>query len=152
MTKHNKIIPIVNELVHLSKSLVEVKIEEKCPLNRNIGGKYSLHEHAITLYLDEIKKQCELLFPDKNVFLDYTAVILAHELGHATDESLLSLIELQEKTKEPLKRRQIDFLIEFQAWKNAKKLVPNIPSSFFNYIKHHSLEYYYSEMNRYYAV
>lgn len=152
MTEHNKIIQIANELLYVSNSLVEVKIEENCPLNRNIGGKYSLNEHSITLYIAEIKKQCELLFPGKNVFLDYTAVILAHELGHATDESLLPLIELQEKTKEPLKRRQIDFLIEFQAWKNAKKLIPNIPSSFFNYIKRHSLEYYYNEMNRYYAV
>lgn len=152
MIEHNKIFPIVNELLILSNSFVKVKIEEKCPLNRNIGGKYNLNEHAITLYLAEIRKQCELLFPGKNVFLDYTAVILAHELGHATDKSLSTMIKWQEKTMEPLQRRQIDFLIEFQAWKNAKKLVPNIPSSFFNYIKRHSLEDYYSEMNKYYAV
>ena len=152
MTEHNHIIPIVNELLKVSNSLVKVKIEQKCPLNRNIGGKYSLNEHAITLYVAEIKKQCELLFPRKNVFLDYTAVILAHELGHATDQSLSTLIELHEKIEEPLHRRQIDFLIEFQAWKNAKRLVPNIPSSFFNHIKHHSLKYYYGELNKHYAL
>lgn len=152
VTEQNKIMIIVDDLLKLSDRFVTVKIEERCPLNRNIGGKYSLQEHSITLYVDEIKKQCELLFPGKNVFLDYTAVILAHELGHATDQSLLALIELHEKTEEPLQRRQIDFLIEFQAWKKAKRLVPNIPLSFFNYIKHHSLEYYYSEINKHYAV
>ncbi|HZH59437.1 MAG TPA: hypothetical protein VEY70_07665 [Metabacillus sp.] len=152
MTEQNKIMNIVNELLKLSDNLVKVKIEERCPLNRNIGGKYNLQEHAITLYLGEIKKQCELLFPGKNVFLDYTAVILAHELGHATDQSLSTLVKLHESTEEPLQKRQIDFLIEFQAWKNAKGFVPNISSSFFNYIKRHSLEYYYSEINKYYAL
>ncbi len=152
VTEQNKMMIIIDDLLKLSDHFVEVKIEERCPLNRNIGGKYSLHENAITLYVKEIKKQSELLFPGKNVFLDYTAVILAHELGHATDQSLLALIELHEKTEEPLQRRQIDFLIEFQAWKKAKILVPNIPPSFFNYIKHHSLEYYYSEINKHYAV
>ncbi len=152
MTEQNKINNIVNELLRLSDSFVKIKIEERCPLNRNIGGKYNLQEHAITLYLGEIKKQCELLFPRKNVFHDYTAVILAHELGHATDQFLSTLVNWLERTEEPLQKSQIDFLIEFHAWRNAKRLVPNIPASFFNHIKRHSLEYYYREINKYYAL
>ncbi|MBM7587709.1 hypothetical protein JOC86_004283 [Bacillus pakistanensis] len=150
MTEKDRVRNIVSKLLKLSGSGVKVKIEERCPLNRNIGGKYNLQQHTITLYQAEIRKQCDLLYPGKNVFDDYTAVVFSHELGHATDRSLQKLVDLYDRVEKPFQKRKIEFLIEVQAWKNAKKLVPDIPAAFFNHIKHHSLEKYYMEINKHY--
>lgn len=141
---------IVDRLAAVSDPRVMVTVEENCPLNRRIGGKYNPTKHAVTIYTSEIQEQCKLLYPGESVFLPFLTVVLAHELGHATDLSLPKLSRLHDLESDSFQKRKIELLIEVQAWKIARKLVPEIPSSFFNKIKRHSLRGYYDAINEYY--
>ncbi|MFP3443232.1 hypothetical protein R0K18_36410, partial [Pantoea sp. SIMBA_133] len=64
---------------------VPIQLTDYFPGERLIGGKYSLETNMITIYMEEVRKQCILLFGSDDHLNDYFTVIVAHELGHAAD-------------------------------------------------------------------
>ncbi|MGG1573872.1 hypothetical protein [Fictibacillus sp. NRS-1165] len=147
MLENKNLIRKINEILERFNLSIDVHIEAKCPLNRNIGGKYNAGDHSITLYLEEIQSQCRWMFPEEDVLLEYALVIFAHEAGHATDPYLQKLVELYDDTEDELKKRKIELLVEVQAWKIARALVRELPEKFFNKIKRISLEHHYEAVS-----
>ncbi|MDN4522861.1 hypothetical protein [Fictibacillus fluitans] len=148
MLVNERLIQKINHMVETFNISVEIHIEAKCPLNRNIGGKYNAGEQSITLYLEEIQSQCGWMFPGEDVFVEYASVIFAHEAGHATDPYLQKLVELYDATEDEFKRKKIELLVEVQAWKIASALVHDLPDDFFNKIKRISLEHHYKAVSQ----
>ncbi|SFD74871.1 hypothetical protein SAMN05428981_1011700 [Bacillus sp. OV194] len=147
MLENEKLIYKINKMVERFNLSVDVQIEAKYPLDRNIGGKYNAGDHSITLYLEEIQSQCQWMFPEQDVMLEYALVIFAHEAGHATDPYLQKLVELYDDTEDELKKRKIELIVEVQAWKIAKALVSDVPDGLFNKIKRISLEHHYKAVS-----
>ncbi|MDM5199472.1 hypothetical protein QUF84_15970 [Fictibacillus enclensis] len=148
MLVNERLVQKINQMVENFNISVDIHIEAKCPLNRNIGGKYNAGEQSITLYLEEIQAQSEWLFPNEDVFVEYASVIFAHEAGHATDPYLQKLVELYDSTEDEFKRKKIELLVEVQAWKIAKELVQELPDEFFSKIKRISLEHHYEAVSQ----
>lgn len=117
---------IIRKLQEVSGLDVEILIEDHFPGRRMIGGKYSLETNRVTIYLEEIRKQCIRLFGSEEKLMDYFTVILAHELGHAADERLLELSMVRAGKADKQKRNQLSIKIEENAWIYAKKLVPDL--------------------------
>lgn len=141
-----KIDLVVQELLKKSGSQVNVKLEDHFPGNRLAGGKYSMGSHTITLYIEEIKNQCDLLFSDDEHFLDYFAVVFAHEIGHAEDGELAELAARLDHSRTELERRQVNLKIEENAWMFAEELLSHMDQSFLQKIIYHSLKPYRDQL------
>jgi len=76
--------------------------------------------------MEEVRKQCILLFGSDDHLNDYFTVIVAHELGHAADKSLVLLAKERSSTRCVNKKRQLSIIIEDNAWKFAIKLIPEL--------------------------
>ncbi|WP_165996840.1 hypothetical protein [Bacillus sp. Cs-700] len=117
---------IVRRLQKQASMNVPIQLTDYFPGERLIGGKYSLETNMITIYMEEVRKQCILLFGSDDLLNDYFTVIVAHELGHAADESLVLLAKERSSTRCVNKKRQLSIIIEDNAWKFAMKLIPEL--------------------------
>ncbi len=117
---------IVRRLQKQASMNVPIQLTDYFPGERLIGGKYSLETNTITIYMEEVRKQCILLFGSDDHLNDYFTVIVAHELGHAADKSLVLLAKERSSTRCVQKKRQLSIIIEDNAWKFATKLIPEL--------------------------
>ncbi|PFG14020.1 hypothetical protein [Bacillus sp. es.036] len=117
---------IVRRLQKQASMNVPIQLTDYFPGERLIGGKYSLETNMITIYMEEVRKQCILLFGSDDHLNDYFTVIVAHELGHAADRSLVLLAKERSSTRCVNKKRQLSIIIEDNAWKFAMKLIPEL--------------------------
>lgn len=117
---------IIVELVSRSQSRVSIRLKSHFPGGRNVGGKYNVNTHSITIYLEEVKKQSVLLFGTLDRFEDVLKIVLAHELGHAEDDSLLACCDLLDHCSTELEALQIALRIEENAWNYASKLLTDV--------------------------
>ncbi|WP_083711704.1 hypothetical protein [Domibacillus epiphyticus] len=135
---------VVQHLLAKSDSSVSVKIERSPNRNTIAGGKYSLSNNCITLYLDGIQKQCEILYGSLKPYEKHLAAVFAHELGHAEDKELTALSEQLEKTVDPLEKKRIALRIETNAWRYANQLLNSENEDFMKLLMHFSLEPYHA--------
>ncbi|WP_223066057.1 hypothetical protein [Paenibacillus caui] len=117
---------MVKQLVERSGSKVALKMESRFPGGRNVGGKYTMKDHSITLYLEEIDKQALRIFGTLDVAQDVLKIIAAHELGHAEDKELSALSEQLDTCESELEGKRIALRIEENAWGFARELVPEV--------------------------
>ncbi|MBN8208385.1 hypothetical protein JI666_06485 [Bacillus sp. NTK071] len=132
---------IIRKLQELSGLDVDILLENDFPGRRMIGGKYSLETNVVTIYLEEVRKQCFRLFGSEEKLVDYFSVILAHELGHAADRNLMELAMVRADHTDHQKRMQLSIKIEENAWNYAKRLVPDL-HNILNVVREHSLAMY----------
>lgn len=132
---------ITSTLQARANSSVNVILAEDFPGDRIAGGKYNMGTHTITMYIDEIKRQCEILFSTLEYFYEYFTVVFAHELGHAEDKDLEELVDKMD-TAGDFERRRIALQIEENAWAFACELIPEIDKNFTKKIIHESLLFY----------
>lgn len=137
---------VVRELLERSGSLAKIKLENHFPGNRIAGGKYSMGTHTITLYMEEIMKQCQQLFSSTDRFLDYFTVVFAHELGHAEDTELEELANYLDSCITEQERCLTALKIEENAWAFAEKLLPDMDKAFMQKIIYHSLKPYREQL------
>ncbi|SEU25959.1 hypothetical protein [Paenibacillus sp. NFR01] len=121
---------------------VAVKYVLRFPEDRMVGGKYQMSTHTIYLYIEEIIRQCRLLFGSIDRLKEYMAVITAHELGHSVDSELPGLADRLDKSLTIRERAEIQLRIEENAWKYAVTLLPEIDSDFMRRIIDESLSSY----------
>ncbi|MED1204066.1 hypothetical protein [Heyndrickxia acidicola] len=114
----------MKDVLALSGSNANVRLMNRFPGNRLVGGKYSPGTHTVTLYIEEIRKQCRLLFASEDVFPIYFWIVLAHELGHAEDSELNTLSERYDICGSDVERKRIALKIEENAWDFARTIVP----------------------------
>ena len=117
---------IIRRLQEQASINVPIQLTDYFPGERLVGGKYSLETNMITIYMEEVRKQCILLFGSDDHLNDYFTVIVAHELGHAADKSLAMLAKQRSSTLCLNKKRQLSIIIEDNAWKFAMKLIPEL--------------------------
>jgi hypothetical protein len=134
----------LHDFVHGVDPTIKLVIEDEFPGTRCVGGKYVPSTHSIFLYEKDIKIQCRHLFGSNECLESYQWIILAHELGHALDEDLLSLSAKFDQTEDI----GLLYQIECNAWEIGKKLIPFINSELFSSIKDQSLAHYHKEMEK----
>ena len=130
---------IVAELLERAAIGVTVKLEQRFPGGRLIGGKYALNAHAITMYTDVIEAQCLQMFGSVERVEEYFTVVLAHEIGHAADAELMNLSDALEHENEIGTRQRLVLQIEENAWNYALRLVPEIEATFISAVIDESL-------------
>ncbi|WP_026692613.1 hypothetical protein [Peribacillus kribbensis] len=130
---------ITSELLTRSGLNVPVSLENRFPNGRLVGGKYNLGTRSITMYLDTVKEQCQLLFGSISHYLNYYAIVLAHELGHATDESLAAIADLLAVANEAESRKLLR-MAEEKAWEAARELVFDIDEGLFAKVRDTALD------------
>ncbi|WP_019635501.1 hypothetical protein [Paenibacillus fonticola] len=133
---------IIDELLTQSGSKVSVDVRLRFPGGRNVGGKYSMAHHKVTMYLEEIKKQCLSLFGSLDAFPQVFRIVFAHELGHAEDASLKVLSDLLDASGYEMERNRIALRIEENAWDYAKTLIPEEDQSIMQTVIYCSLKSY----------
>lgn len=136
---------IVNQLLKQSGSQVGIKLRHRFPGGRNVGGKYNIDDHTVTLYLTEIRKQCRVMFGSASAPLcrQLLRIVLAHELGHAEDPQLSELSDSMDSCGSPLERSKLALQIEENAWSYARQLLPAACSEMLDIVVQHSLRSYY---------
>jgi hypothetical protein len=117
-------------------------MESSFPGGRLVGGKYQTTLHKVTLYQEEIKRQCLQLFGSLDRLEDYINVVFAHELGHAEDAQLEQLSLLLDSGLPTNERKQIELQIEENAWRYAESLLSQIDPVFIKEIVTESLADY----------
>ncbi|MGG6314191.1 hypothetical protein [Paenibacillus macerans] len=117
---------IIRELLNRSGSEVKVRVHYRYPGERIVGGKYSMRDQSVTMYLGEVRKQCRLLFGSAAGWRQLFAIVLAHELGHARDPELPSLCDRLDACDNELERSETALRIEENAWDYARMLIPDI--------------------------
>ncbi|PLT31272.1 hypothetical protein [Peribacillus deserti] len=125
---------ITSELIIRSGKNIPVQLENRFPDGRLVGGKYHLGTKSITMYIETVKEQCELLFGNVTHYLNYYAIVLAHEIGHALDEGLDQLAERLHDSDDQL-AKQLIRKAEETAWEAAKDIVFDIDEKLFSKIK-----------------
>ncbi|WP_246063093.1 hypothetical protein [Paenibacillus ehimensis] len=133
---------MVSDLLQRSGSKVSVKLKKHFPGGRLVGGKYQMASHTVTLYEEEIKRQCSRLFGSLDRLEEYTAVIFAHELGHAEDPQLEDLSLLLDGELTIQERNWTALQIEENAWRYAEKLLADMDQAFLAKIITESLAAY----------
>ncbi|TKD70218.1 hypothetical protein [Pseudalkalibacillus hwajinpoensis] len=138
---------IIRKLQELSGLDVDILLEDHFPGRRMIGGKYSLETNVVTIYLEEVRKQCFRLYGSDEKLLDYFSVILAHELGHAADQTLMELSMVRAGNSDQQKRKQLSIRMEENAWNYARRLVPEL-QNILNVVMERSLAMYEIERDK----
>ncbi|RUT33374.1 hypothetical protein EJP77_06920 [Paenibacillus zeisoli] len=133
---------IFGELVARTGSLVTVSIRGRFPGGRNVGGKYSMNDHCITMYLDEIKKQCLNIFGSLERYEEVLGIVFAHELGHSADIHLAALSDRYDMCEDELERKKIALLIEENAWHYAEEILTEADQSVLQTMIYVSLQSY----------
>ncbi|OWR31696.1 hypothetical protein CDO73_04220 [Saccharibacillus sp. O23] len=139
----------VLDVLTRSNSKIEVVLENLFPGKRLVGGKYSLDDRRITLYLGVLEEQCKLLFGTLESFEEYVRVVLAHELGHANDPELEYLSERLMKIRGRLSRTRVSLRLEENAWRYANDLIRMENPAMFDTIMGQSLYSYYEVLPEY---
>ncbi|WP_233523086.1 hypothetical protein [Peribacillus saganii] len=139
---------LIDDLLLASGSQVKVNLEEHFPGDRFAGGKYSMGSNTITLYIEEIKQQCLQLFSSLDHFMDYLAVVFAHEIGHAEDKELMALADKMDESLNERERQEIALQIEENAWEYAVQLLPHLNPDFVYEIIENSLEPYWEQLEQ----
>ncbi|WP_246188155.1 hypothetical protein [Paenibacillus tengchongensis] len=132
----------VKDLLDRSANGVAVKYEPRFPGGRLVGGKYQMSTHTVYLYIEEIIRQCRLMFGSTGRLQEYFAVIMAHELGHSADAELESLADRLDEPLTARERAEIQLRIEENAWAYAAALLPEIEPAFMQRIIDESLAAY----------
>ena len=133
----------IRQLLMRSGSTVNVILESRFPGRRMVGGKYTMGSHTVTLYLDVIKEQCMQLFGSLDGLEAYTAIVFAHELGHAEDEQLSSLAAQLDAELTEAERAAVALRIEENAWQFAAKLLNESEQALFPEVVYYSLKPYH---------
>lgn len=133
---------VVSNLLVRSRSQVKVKLASSFPGGRLVGGKYHLGTHTITLFIEEIKKQCLQLFHTDVDFLSYLAIVLSHEIGHAEDGELVRLSDQLDHSINQFERDRLALEIEENAWHYAALLLEDIDTNLVDTVIYHSLRPY----------
>lgn len=135
---------IVKQLLKQSGSQAQVRLKHRFPGGRNVGGKYSMFDHSITLYLYEIRKQCRIMFGSAPLSLckQLLRIVLAHELGHAQDAQLSELSDSMDACESRLDRSRLALQIEENAWNYARQLLPAASVEMLEVVMEHSLRAY----------
>ncbi|CAM3776648.1 hypothetical protein [Mesobacillus zeae] len=135
---------LIESIIENSGTEAKVVLEGDFPGDRFAGGKYQFGTHTITLYIEEIRRQCKKIFGSEDCFFDYLAVVFAHEIGHAEDRELLGLIDRMDNSEDEEERNNILLTIEQNAWEYARTIVPESSSRrFLETIIFHSLQPHY---------
>ncbi len=131
---------IVDQLLRRSGLQVVVRLESRFEDGRLIGGKYGMISKSVTMYTEVIREQCLQMFGSLARVEDYFKVVLAHELGHASDAALPLLCEeLEDAATGQERRTRVALQIEENAWNYALALVPEVDASFFSTVIDESL-------------
>ncbi|WP_211344432.1 hypothetical protein [Paenibacillus lentus] len=133
---------IFDQLLMQSGSTVALDVRSRFPGGRNVGGKYNIADHKVTMYVGEIKKQCLSLFGSLEAFPQILRIVFAHELGHAEDANLQELSDLLDHCDNEQERKRIALRIEENAWDYAKKLIPEEDQSIMQTVIYYSLKSY----------
>lgn len=133
---------VFEELLRASGSTVSVNIKSRFPGGRNVGGKYSISNHSVTMYLGEIKKQCITLFGSLEGYEQLLRIVFAHELGHAEDSTLAALSDRLDTCTSELERKRIALRIEENAWDYAQELLPDADRQMMDTVIYYSLQAY----------
>lgn len=136
----------VEELKRRSGTKAEIVLKKRFPGGRLVGGKYSIGAHTITLYIDVIKEQCQTLFHSTERFMEYFAIVAAHEIGHAEDTQLGQLADQLDACSSGHERGEIALKIEENAWEYASRLLFEMDKDFMDQIVGQSLEPYYEKL------
>ncbi|MEK3733087.1 MULTISPECIES: hypothetical protein [Paenibacillus] len=137
---------IVQELLRRSGSTVTVALESYFPGGRLVGGKYAMNSHTVTMYTEVIRQQCLQLFGSLEQVEAYFAVVFAHELGHAADQTLQELCSRMDTSENELVRKQIALQAEENAWHYAAAWIADIDPAFVRVIVEQSLAAYRTEI------
>ncbi|MCF2944740.1 hypothetical protein [Paenibacillus tarimensis] len=132
----------ITALIKLSGSSVRLNVENYFPDNRNVGGKYKMSDHSITLYLKEIEEQCSSLLGSLEQLDEYITIIFAHELGHAEDHELTELSDRLDSAFSEMEHNLIALRIEENAWRYAREILGLAAGQLFDTIVEHSLQAY----------
>ncbi|RHW40283.1 hypothetical protein D1B31_12065 [Neobacillus notoginsengisoli] len=143
---------LLQPLLIQSGSKAKIEMEGHHPESRLVGGKYSLTTHTITLYIEEIKKQCIQLFGSLAFLEAYICIVFAHELGHAEDQALSILADRLDAAKSETEKARLQFLIEKRAWNYAEKLLQKTHRTITKKIITQSLQSYYQEIELQYGA
>ncbi|GIP21861.1 MULTISPECIES: hypothetical protein [Paenibacillus] len=133
---------IFDDLVEQTGSQVTVNIRSRFPGGRNVGGKYSMNEHKVTMYLGEIRKQCLNIFGTLDRYEEVLRIVFAHELGHAADAELAGLSDQLDTCENELERKKLALLIEENAWNYAVKVLPDADQGILQTMIYVSLQAY----------
>lgn len=142
-TLHAK--PIVKHLLKKSGSRAQVRLRHRFPGGRTVGGKYSVSDHSVTLYLWGIRKQCRMMFGStaSSLCKQLLQIVLAHELGHAQDQMLSELSDSMDACESVLDRCRLALQIEENAWDYARQLLPASSLGMLEVVAGHSLSAYH---------
>lgn len=139
--------PVIEELKQRSGSRACIILEPSYLGGRMIGGRYHMASHTVYVYSETISQQCAQLFGTLERLEEYAAVVCAHEIGHAEDRELGSLARLLDTELPPLRRAQIALRIEENAWRYARRLLPDVDPAFMEAIIDESLYAYRSVLS-----
>lgn len=129
---------------------IEVELKSSSETRPLAGGVYNPQEKKITLFLEGLEKQCLILYKSLKPFELHAAIVFAHELGHAMDDTLNEICEQLDSSEEDFLIRRIELRAETNAWESARQLLGDRISSpdkmeQFEFLMHYSLEPYYGE-------
>ncbi|WP_238996675.1 hypothetical protein [Paenibacillus pinistramenti] len=125
-----------------SGSTVKLKLKSRFPGGRNVGGKYTMNDHSVTLYLEEIRIQAVNIFGSAEYTDEVLKIIAAHELGHAQDPELELLSERLDECPSDREFNLIALQIEENAWNFARTILPEVESGLLDTMIYFSLKAY----------
>lgn len=136
---------IVKRLLKESGSRAQVRLRHRFPGGRMVGGKYNASDHRVTLYLWGIRKQCRMMFDStaSSLCKQLLQIVLAHELGHAQDETLSELSDSMDACESVLEHCRLALRIEENAWNYARELLPPSSLGMLEVVADHSLSAYH---------
>jgi hypothetical protein len=143
-------IKILEEIIKESSLDIEIEFKNNSETRPLAGGGYNPKEKKITLYIKGLENQCFFLYKSLKPFELHAAIVFAHEMGHAMDDTLLDICEQLDTIKEASLRKRVELRAETNAWEKARQLLGDrlsLPDNMelFELLMHHSLELYYSE-------
>ncbi|WP_071460532.1 hypothetical protein [Bacillus massilinigeriensis] len=142
------VIAVVETIMEISGTKANIVLEDYFPGDRFAGGKYQPASHTITIYIEEIREQCNQIFKTDVCFEEYLSIVLAHEIGHAEDAELMSLVDLMDNTENEIDRSRILLQIEQNAWDYATSIIPERSSFLLSTVISHSLQPHYEAIKR----
>lgn len=133
---------VVEQLLARSGSTVSLKLRSRFPGGRNVGGKYTMKDHSVTLYLEEIRIQAMHIFGSVDCAEEVLKIVAAHELGHAEDPELQTLSARLDDCQSEREQHLIALQIEENAWNFARTILPDVDSGLLDTMIYFSLQAY----------
>ncbi|KUP04008.1 hypothetical protein Q73_14380 [Bacillus coahuilensis m2-6] len=129
-----------------AESNVNIIIKDYFPENKLVGGKYHVGSHTVTVFIEEIRKQCLQIFQSEEPLQDFITIVTAHEIGHAEDVELLDLIDQLDTATSEKEKVLIKLKIEENAWDFAATIIPRRLEGMLTVIRGISLQLYYDQL------